>query len=191
MSSEAFSNSNPQSRFWPWLMGGITFLITTLFPPLKFLLNYSLIPNWLSPLVSYGSRGGIVWQIVRYVQENTVASYPLSALSWLILPFCTVPIVLTLTLVLVWRRMVHRMPLPTVQRGLLAVVLGVALSLLAIGLLDLLILGPFALFAPNEAYVLGLVIIAMVALEQSLWVLPGLLIAGATLALVQARSRTR
>ncbi len=191
MSSEAFLNSNPRPGFWPWLMGGITFLITTLFPPLGFPLNYSLIPIWLSPLVAYGSQGGIAWQVLHDVQENVAASYPVSALFWMILPYCSIPIVLTLSSVLTWRRVVHRMPRPTAQRGLLAVVLAVALSLLAIGLLDLLILGPLALFAPHEAYLLGLLIIAAAALGQSLWVLPGLLLAGATLAIVQARSRTR
>jgi hypothetical protein len=172
-------------------MGGVTFLITTLFPPLGLSLNYSLIPDWLQPLVAYGSQGGIGWQLLHYIQENAAASYPLSAWLGLILPFCVVPIVLTLSSVLTWRRVVSRTPRPTAQRGLLAVVLAVALSLLAIGLLDLLILGPFALFAPNEGNLLGLIIVAMAALAQSLWVLPGLLIAGAILAILQARSRTR
>ncbi len=187
MSSGAFLSSNQRPGLWPWLMGGITLLITTLFPPLGLSLNYSLIPVWLSPLVAYGSQGGIVWQVVHDAQENAAASYPLSAWLWLIFPFCSVPIVLTLSSVLTWRWVVHRMPRPTAQRGLLAVVLAVALSLLAIGLLDLLILGPLALFAANQAYVLGMLIIAAAALGQSLWVLPGLLIAGATLAIVQAR----
>ncbi len=83
----------------------------------------------------------------------------------------------------------NRAPRPTVRRGLLAVILATTFALLTIVFLDLLTLGPFALFAPNEGNLLGLVIIAVVALAQSLWVLPAFLLAGALLAALQVRSR--
>lgn len=191
MSSGAFLNRTQRPGLWPWLMGGVTLLITTLFPPLGFSLNYSLIPGWVQPLVVYGSQGGIVWQLLHYAQDNAEASLPLSAWFWLILPFCIVPIVLSLSSALTWRRVVSCTSRLTVRRGLRAVVLAVALALFAIGLLDLLIIGPFALFAPNEGNVLALIIIPIVALAQSLWILPGLLIAGAILTLLQARYSTR
>lgn len=189
MSSGAFLSSNQRVGFWPWLMGGVTFLITTLFPPLNLDINYGMIPDWLQPVVAYGSSGGIGWQLLRYARENAAASYPFPALLGMILPYCSVPIILTLSSVLIWRRVVNRVPRPTIQRGLLAVVLATALSLLTIGLLDLLILGPLALSSSDGgATLLGLMIFAIAALAQSLWVLPSLLIAGAILAMLQARA---
>lgn len=98
------------------------------------------------------------------------------------LPFCSVPLVLTLSSILAWRRVVNRAPRPTVQRGLQAVVLATALSLPAICLLALLFFMPFILYSSNRAAaVLGLAIFALVPLGQSLRFFPTLLIAGAAL----------
>lgn len=189
MSSLAITRNRSRTSFWPWLMCGIAFIIATLFPPLNFPINYSLIPGLLQPLVVYGVQGGIGWQLLHYIQEDAVASYSLGELFVLIAPFCTVPLFLTLSAILTWRRVVNRSPRPTVRRGLLAAVLATVFALLTIVVLDLLILGPFALFTHNEGNLLGLIIFALAALAQSLWVLPALLLAGALLAALQARSR--
>ncbi len=189
MSALTVVRNRQHANFWPWLMGGITFIITTFFPPLNSSLNYNLIPDLLQPLVAYNAQGGIFWQILHYIQENAAASYPVGALLGLIVPFCTVPLFLTLSSVVTWRRVVNRAPRPTVRRGLLAAVLATVFALLTIVALDALILGPFALFAPDTGNVLGLIIIAIAAVAQSLWVLPALLLAGALLAALQARSR--
>jgi hypothetical protein len=150
-----------------------------------------MIPNWMSVLVAYGSQGGIGWQLLNYVRENAAAFYPLGALLGMILPFCCVPIVLTISSVLVWQRVVSRAPHPTVRRGLLAVVLATVISLLAIGLLDLLVFGiPALQSSSSNGALFGMVIFAAAALSQSLWVLPCLLIAGTILAMLQVRSRT-
>jgi len=52
-----------------------------------------------------------------------------------------------------------------------------------------LIFGPWTLIAGQSALLLGMSIIIMVAVSQILWFLPALLIAGAILATLQARSR--
>jgi len=191
MSSEAFSGRSQPTRSWnwPWLMGGVTLLITIFFPPLNLPVNYAVIPDWVGTLITYGLSGGIGWQVLYYVRENILTGYPFSALFWVIAPFCFVPLVLALSSVLVWKRVTKRALRLTIRRGLLAVVLAAGMALLTIVLLALLIFGPWTLIAGQSALLLGMSIIIMVAVSQILWFLPALLIAGAILATLQARSR--
>jgi hypothetical protein len=180
-------------------MGGITFLITTLYPPLPVPLIISIyrilqwlgIPDWMHALWAYNVSGGIAWHLLKYARENAFADYPLGALLMMILPFCTVPIAFTLSSILKWRRVVNRAPYPMPQHGLLAVIQAAALSLLAVVLLSLLYFGIAALFFPSGGTAqLALLVFCLPALAQTLWVLPSLLIIGGNLATMQARSLT-
>lgn len=199
MSSEAFSSRNRSSGLWPLLMGGITFLITTLYPPLPVPLILSIsrilqwlgIPDWMHTLWAYNVSGGIAWHLLKYARENTFADYPPGALLMMILPFCTVPIAFTLSSILRWWRVVNRAPHPMPQHGLLAVIQAAALSLITIVFLSLLYFGIADVFFPSGGTAqLALLVFCIPALAQTWWVLPSLLIIGGKLAIIQARSLT-
>lgn len=179
-------NTQP-ARIWPWLIGAAAFILAALFPPFPSNINYSMIPALLQPLVSLGSPGGIGWQLLHYGQDDAFSGYPLGALFGMIGPFCAVPIILPLVAFFFWRRVVQRAAHPTAWHGVKATALAAAVSLLIIVLLDLLMFGTLTLF--QGAALLGLVFFAMVALAQLVWILPGLLLIGALLAIVQARRR--
>jgi hypothetical protein len=193
--SQRIDSGSQRAELWPWLMGGMTFFITILFPILCLPINYDKIPNWL--IVMLTLNGSVSWKLFFLMLSTndpgdtslfTPQLFPV--LVFMLLLFLAMPIALTISSVLAWRRVVNRALHITMERGMLAALLATAFSLLTVALLDLLSLVSLFFLYPNTGgLVAGLTIMCIISLVLSSGFLPGLLIAGAMLANLQARSQ--
>lgn len=183
-----------------WLLGGLFFLLAAFYPPFPSVGMYgSFVPTqvlsgWVYDLSQVATTGGLGWHILSYIRWQHFAS-----VSWTgrtlfteFAPYSFVPVILPLCSIIIWRLLVYNAERPTVIRGLLAVLLALASSLLLVFLLAwvggrvllyILSISPRGAFTARSliSFVWG------VSIAQSVWFLLPCLVLGGALARWQAR----
>lgn len=188
----------PPVKSLGWLVGLSFFLLATLFPPLPVATLYTIgnsinreFGAWVYTFFYTGAFGGLAWRLQAYLQWQTFARSPLTGrlLFTQFAPYAFVPVTLTISTLIVWRWLVYRAQRPTVfvLRGLWAVVLAFAFSLLLVYLLDEvgghLLLSALSLSGRGNLEVEGLLTsIWATALAQSAWFFLPCLVIGELLA---------
>lgn len=122
-----------------WLLGSLFFLLIAFYP--RFYIA-GLDNNPASSMASIFSEtislGGVGWRLLMYIIWRTPGdiSWTGRALFTYLAPYCFVLVTLPACSVVIWQRLVYNAELPTVLRGLLAVLLSLICSLLLAFVLD-------------------------------------------------------
>ena len=134
-----------------WLLGIICLGLALLYPPVPglyqsfpdFSLSVSLpleraFWDWHSNFSYVLATGGVVWQVIVYLHRQSFAGTIGNSRTLFseFAPICFVPVTLTLSALILWRRVVDYAPRPTIVRGVLAVLFALLSSLLLVFLLD-------------------------------------------------------
>jgi len=122
-----------------WLLGGLFFLLSVFYPPLPApVVNVFYQPGLVfAPSTTYVFfhsviSGGIGWQVLRDLHTHILIDY---TQLYDLAPFCALPVLLSLSAIVVWRFLVTREFRPTLLRCLLAVLVSEVLALVLVFLL--------------------------------------------------------
>lgn len=185
------AQSRMRASSWPWV-AGITVLCVTLFfpPPLPILAD-----SWGS-LASIINGGGSFWQALHAMSiPPHFLKYYLTHYLWSIftkdlLPICGFPFIWSIVSVGMWRGIVKHEPRPTVRKGMLALFLADVIawltSVVVIGVIIWAISPKES--GPDAPAILPTLVTEIIITIQAVLYLPFVLLVGALIARLQART---
>ncbi len=176
-----------------WLMGALVLIPAILLPPRSFfyrLLIDTLNLKSLFPFLMnyYPMPGGLAGQVLNYTRLSGAHSAGAGDFLVALVASCLATLSLTLCLMFFWRRLVDRMPRPTLLRVLLTVLAAVGSSLVLTLILCFIGAAASVAFVNKASQVGALLLTTVILFITQLLFAPILFIGGAILVKWQKRA---